>query len=149
MGRKRVAKLRADEQEPDRRRCRPGRAAKNRKALVIKGRQRRSGGICVTGMVPAWLGVPLMGGDGIVDPDYATAGGRDGDLGTSVGPPTETLPGAKGFIDAAQFVFGAGVIEDVFGGGGLAGVDVRNDAEIANLAQVDLGGGSHGDSLKK
>ncbi len=46
------------------------------------------------------LGVPLMGGDGIVDPDYATAGGRDGDLGTSVGPPTETLPGAKGFIDA-------------------------------------------------
>ncbi|NMO89530.1 branched-chain amino acid ABC transporter substrate-binding protein [Actinomycetospora sp. TBRC 11914] len=48
----------------------------------------------------AGLGVPLMGGDGIVDPDYATEGGRDGDLGTSVGPPTETLPGAKAFLDA-------------------------------------------------
>ncbi|MCD2197701.1 branched-chain amino acid ABC transporter substrate-binding protein [Actinomycetospora endophytica] len=46
------------------------------------------------------LGIPLMGGDGIVNPDYVTAGGRSGDLGTSVGPPTETLPGAKGFIDA-------------------------------------------------
>ncbi len=46
------------------------------------------------------LGVPLVGGDGIVDPDYAAAGGRDGDLGTSVGPPTETLPGAKTFTDA-------------------------------------------------
>ncbi|MFL9966988.1 hypothetical protein PQR02_39875 [Paraburkholderia sediminicola] len=29
-----------------------GERAKNRKALVIKGRQRRSGGICVTGCVP-------------------------------------------------------------------------------------------------
>jgi branched-chain amino acid transport system substrate-binding protein len=48
----------------------------------------------------AGLGVPLMGGDGIVDPDYATEGGRDGDLGTSVGPPTETLSGAKAFIEA-------------------------------------------------
>ncbi len=46
------------------------------------------------------LGVPLVGGDGIVDPDYAAAGGRDGDLATSVGPPTETLPGAKAFLDA-------------------------------------------------
>ncbi len=46
------------------------------------------------------LGVPLMGGDGIVTPDYVTAGGRNGDLGTSVGPPTEALPGAKTFMDA-------------------------------------------------
>lgn len=46
------------------------------------------------------VGVPLVGGDGIVNPDYAPAGGRDGDLGTSVGPPTENLPGARGFIDA-------------------------------------------------
>jgi branched-chain amino acid transport system substrate-binding protein len=46
------------------------------------------------------LGIPLMGGDGIVNPDYVTAGGRNGDLGTSVGPPIDAMPGAKAFVDA-------------------------------------------------
>ena len=41
---------------------------------------------------PAGVSVPVMGGDGVVNPGYVTAGGREGDLGTSVGPPPETLP---------------------------------------------------------
>ncbi|MDL5158419.1 branched-chain amino acid ABC transporter substrate-binding protein [Actinomycetospora termitidis] len=43
---------------------------------------------------------PVMGGDGMVNPGYAAAGGREGDLGTSVGAPPETLPGARAFVDA-------------------------------------------------
>ncbi len=45
---------------------------------------------------------PLMGGDGIVDPTYGKTAGAaaNGDFGTSVGAPPESLPSAKAFIDA-------------------------------------------------
>ncbi len=44
--------------------------------------------------------VPLMGGDGIVDPTYIkTAGaGAEGDYGTSIGAPPESLESARTFI---------------------------------------------------
>ncbi len=45
------------------------------------------------------LNIPLMGGDGIVDETYVSLGGREGDLATNVGAPTESLPSAKKFID--------------------------------------------------
>jgi branched-chain amino acid transport system substrate-binding protein len=48
----------------------------------------------------AGAGGPVMGGDGMVNPGYAAAGGQDGDLGTSVGAPPETLPSAQSFIAA-------------------------------------------------
>jgi branched-chain amino acid transport system substrate-binding protein len=48
----------------------------------------------------AGLNVPVMGGDGIFDPNYIKLGGRDGDLATSVGAPTEELDSAKAFVDA-------------------------------------------------
>lgn len=47
----------------------------------------------------AGLDIPLMGGDGIVDPKYIALGGREGDLGTSVGAPAASLPSAKQFLD--------------------------------------------------
>ena len=34
-------------------------------------------------------------------------------------------------VDGAELVLGAGVVEQVFGGRGLARVDVRDDAEVA------------------
>ena len=46
----------------------------------------------------AGLNVPLMGGDGIVDPQFVALGGRAGDLATNVGAPAESLPSAKQFI---------------------------------------------------
>jgi branched-chain amino acid transport system substrate-binding protein len=48
----------------------------------------------------AGLTVPLMGGDGIKDPAYIELAGKtsEGDLATSVGAPTESLPTAKQFI---------------------------------------------------
>jgi WD40 repeat protein len=36
-------------------------------------------------------------------------------------------------VHAAELVLGPGVVEQVFGGGRLAGVDVRNDPEVADL----------------
>lgn len=43
---------------------------------------------------------PLMGGDGIYDPKFIDNGGVNGDLATSVGAPTETLPSAQQFVAA-------------------------------------------------
>jgi branched-chain amino acid transport system substrate-binding protein len=50
-------------------------------------------------LAAAGLNIPLMGGDGIVDAQFAALGGRQGDLATSVGAPAESLPSAKQFID--------------------------------------------------
>lgn len=43
---------------------------------------------------------PLMGGDGIYSANFIKNGGVEGDLSTSVGAPTETLPSAQAFVDA-------------------------------------------------
>jgi branched-chain amino acid transport system substrate-binding protein len=83
------------------------------------------------------LGIPLMGGDGIVNPDYVTAGGRNGDLGTSVGPPTEALPGAKAFIDAYR---AAGYAEN-YGQYGAFSFDAANVVITSVAGVVDGRGG--------
>lgn len=46
------------------------------------------------------LNVPLMGGDGIFDPQYIALGGSDGDLATSVGAPTDSTDAGKAFLAA-------------------------------------------------
>lgn len=51
-------------------------------------------------LASAGLAIPVMGGDGIFDPEYIKLGGREGDLATSVGAPTNELPSAKAFVDA-------------------------------------------------
>jgi branched-chain amino acid transport system substrate-binding protein len=43
---------------------------------------------------------PIMGGDGMQSGEYATGGGRTGDMASNFGAPTEKLPDAKAFIDA-------------------------------------------------
>jgi branched-chain amino acid transport system substrate-binding protein len=48
------------------------------------------------------LNVPLMGGDGIFDNKFIELGGKEGDLATSVGAPTDTLDSARAFVDAYQ-----------------------------------------------
>ena len=51
-------------------------------------------------MKAAGLKVPLMGGDGIYDPKFITLAGAtaNGDLATSVGAPTDSLPAGKKFL---------------------------------------------------
>ena len=53
-------------------------------------------------MKAAGLNVPLMGGDGIFSGEYIKLAGAtaDGDLATSVGAPTDTLPSATAFVEA-------------------------------------------------
>ncbi|MFI9379872.1 branched-chain amino acid ABC transporter substrate-binding protein [Kutzneria sp. NPDC052558] len=46
------------------------------------------------------LNVAVMGGDGIYDPKFIALGGKEGDLATSVGAPTESLDSAKDFVKA-------------------------------------------------
>jgi branched-chain amino acid transport system substrate-binding protein len=57
-------------------------------------------------MASAGLNVPLMGGDGIFDPKFIELGGKEGDLATSVGAPTESLATAKAFVEAYKAKFG-------------------------------------------
>ncbi len=53
-------------------------------------------------MKAAGLNVPLMGGDGIFSGEYIKLAGATatGDLATSVGAPTDTLPSATAFVEA-------------------------------------------------
>ncbi|GAA4913532.1 branched-chain amino acid transport system substrate-binding protein [Actinomycetospora succinea] len=76
------------------------RVAAARPDAVFYGGEYPEGGPLSAALASAGLSVPVVGGDGIVNPGYVTAGGREGDLGTSVGPPPETLPAARGFVDA-------------------------------------------------
>ena len=46
------------------------------------------------------LSVPMMGGDGLYDPQYIALGGRANDLATSVGAPIESLASGKTFVDS-------------------------------------------------
>jgi branched-chain amino acid transport system substrate-binding protein len=53
-------------------------------------------------LAEAGLDIPLMGGDGIADPQYIELGGRSGDLATNIGAPVESLPSARSFVDAYE-----------------------------------------------
>lgn len=121
------------------------------------------------------LTVPLMGGDGIVDPTYIQVGGQavDGDFATSVGAPPEQLDTARTFIrdygaagyrdpysaygalayDAAQVVIAA--LAKVLPGKTAVTREVR-EAVIAEVARTDYQGASgrvafdqYGDTLTK
>jgi branched-chain amino acid transport system substrate-binding protein len=49
-------------------------------------------------LAQAGLEIPLMGGDGMNDPQYIALGGRPGDLATAIGAPAESLPSAAQFV---------------------------------------------------
>ena len=83
----------------------------------------------------AGLNVPLMGGDGIVDPQFVALGGRAGDLATNVGAPAESLPSAKQFIadyEAANYA-------EPYGAYGALTYDATN-VIIEALAKAVQGG---------
>ncbi len=90
----------------------------------------------------AGLNVPVMGGDGIFDDTYIELGGKDGDLATSVGAPTEELASAKAFVDAYEK---AGYKEG-FSAYGAFAYDAAN-AIIASVAKV-VGDGEWDDSMQ-
>ncbi|MEV6317463.1 branched-chain amino acid ABC transporter substrate-binding protein [Streptomyces sp. NPDC051776] len=67
---------------------------------VYFGGQYPEGGLLSDQIKGAGAEIPLMGGDGIYDPEFIKASGtkNDGDLATSVGYPVEELDSAKTFI---------------------------------------------------
>ena len=72
-----------------------------------------------------------------VVPESGGRGGGDGDAAFLL--LLHPVHGGGAVVDLADLVGLAGVEEDALGCGGLAGVDVRHDADVANLGQVDLG----------
>lgn len=90
----------------------------------------------------AGLSVPVMGGDGIFDAQYIALGGKDGDLATSVGAPTEELESAKAFVDAYEK---AGFKES-FSAYGAFSYDAAN-VIIAAVAET-IGDGEWADSMR-
>ena len=77
--------------------------------------------------------------------DYAAAGGRDGDLGTSVGPPTETLPGATAFITAYR----AAGYREGYGQYGAFSFDAANVVVGATATALDRSGGEWSADLRR
>jgi branched-chain amino acid transport system substrate-binding protein len=67
--------------------------------VVYYGGQYPQAGPLSQQLAAAGVKVPLMGGDGIVDKQYVTLGGKEGDLATNVGAPADSLPSAKSFLD--------------------------------------------------
>jgi branched-chain amino acid transport system substrate-binding protein len=99
--------------------------------LVYYGGEYPQAGPLSKQMAEGGLNVPLMGGDGIDDPDYITLGGRAMDVCTSIGAPIESLASGKSFItayDAAKF-------SQPYGPYGAYAYDAAN-AVIKALAQV-------------
>ena len=110
---------------------------------------------------PQAMRVPVMGGDGIVDPTYAKTAGAaaNGDYGTSVGAPPEQQASAKQFLDdykAANFresysPYGAlaydaanaiiSTLATALGGANAVDDSVRRKV-IEGVAKVDFGGAS-------
>jgi branched-chain amino acid transport system substrate-binding protein len=88
------------------------------------------------------LNVPLMGGDGIYDQKFIDLGGKEGDLATSVGAPTESLDTAKAFVTAYKEKFG----KEDYAAYGAFSYDAAN-AIIGGLAKT-VEGGEWGDAKR-
>jgi branched-chain amino acid transport system substrate-binding protein len=89
------------------------------------------------------LNVPVMGGDGIFDDNFIKLGGKDGDLSTSVGAPTEDLDSAKAFVDA----YDKAGYKEGFSAYGAFSYDAAN-AIVGSLAKT-IGDGEWADSMRE
>jgi branched-chain amino acid transport system substrate-binding protein len=88
------------------------------------------------------LNVPVIGGDGIFDDKFIELGGKDGDLATSVGAPTESLASAKAFVDAYK----AKGYKEAYSAYGAFAYDAAN-AIIGSLSAT-LNGGDWSDAKR-
>ena len=105
---------------------------------VYYGGQYAEAGPLSAQMKQAGLNIPLMGGDGIYTSDFLQKAGKSGtgDLATSVGAPTESLPSAKAFVAA----YTAAGYKEEYGAYGAYSYDATN--AIINSLKVSLEGAS-------
>ena len=79
-----------------------GTVAATNPELVYYGGEYPQAGPLSQQLAAGGVTAPLMGGDGIYDPAHIEAGGRDGDVATSIGAPAEDLESAADFIAAYE-----------------------------------------------
>jgi branched-chain amino acid transport system substrate-binding protein len=75
--------------------------------------------------------IPVMGGDGLYDQKFIDLGGKEGDLATSVGAPTEKLQSAQDFVKA----YTASKFPSEYGPDGAFAYDAAN-AIITSVAKT-------------
>ena len=88
----------------------------------------------------------LLVGDGIVlqlgvAPVAGGCSGGDGD--TTLLLLHHPVHGSGAFVHLADLMGDAGVVQNALGGGGLAGIDVRHDADISGHLKRNFSGSSH------
>ena len=110
---------------------------------VYYGGEYPAGGPLSGQLAGAGLNVPLMGGDGLVDPQFVALGGRPGDLATNVGAPAESLPSATQFISDYQ----AGNYAEPFGAYGALTYDATN--VIIDALAKSVQGGTWSEETRK
>jgi hypothetical protein len=67
--------------------------------------------------------------DAMILPEAGRRGGRDGDAALLL--LNHPVHRGRAFVDLTDLVVDAGVVEDALGARGLAGIDVRHDADVA------------------
>lgn len=96
-------------------------------------------------MKAAGLNVPLMGGDGIFSGEFIKLAGAtaDGDLATSVGAPTDTLPSATAFVEAYK----AAGYQEPYEAYGAYAFDAAN--AIINALKVSLASAASAEAARQ
>ena len=113
-----------------------GTVAATNPELVYYGGEYPQAGPLSQQLAAGGVTAPLMGGDGIYDPAHIEAGGRDGDVATSIGAPAEDLESAADFIAAYE----AAGFSDPYSAYGAQSYDAANaiiEALKAALAEDD------------
>ncbi|ETC89475.1 hypothetical protein XHC_0998 [Xanthomonas hortorum pv. carotae str. M081] len=82
---------------------------------------------------------------GLVHTRPERGGGSGGDGDTTLLLLLHPVHHRSAVMDFADLVTDAGVKQDALGGGGLAGIDMSHDAEVA--VTLDRGGAGHGEPL--
>ena len=79
--------------------------------------------------------------DAVVFPLTRHGGGGDGDAALTL--LLHVVGGGVAIVHLADLMRDAGVVQDPLGGGGFARVDVRGDADVADLGQISGHDGLH------
>jgi branched-chain amino acid transport system substrate-binding protein len=81
--------------------------------VVYYGGIYNAGSLLSHQMSDAGVKAPMMGGDGLFDPEFIAAGGRNGDMSTSAGYPASALPDGGTFVAQLHAAFPGKEVTDM------------------------------------